>query len=268
MKMESVMLNRLLVIALIFISGCSLESETVKPTHREHAIASSLLSSFSLRVDEVPTGPVLGKCEDCNGTGKVGDGRVFVDCVTCGGDGKVDEEDLKSEEEVQSPDPVLPTKTNKGTIKFYTRPGCVWCEKFKREVLPLLDDYTVIQIQDNRNAVPHFEFDFNGRKTTHRGFISKGQIDGLQQRYGNVIKAAAKEGEKLVRLPNWTEHTRVRYTFPGTIESHLRSHLVPDDIISGLTRNERVWLHDYLHNREKHLAVPNLTDADIKMLRE
>lgn len=28
-----------------------------------------------------------GKCETCNGTGKVGDGRVFTVCQDCGGDG-------------------------------------------------------------------------------------------------------------------------------------------------------------------------------------
>lgn len=28
-----------------------------------------------------------GKCDTCGGTGKVGDGRVFVDCMECGGDG-------------------------------------------------------------------------------------------------------------------------------------------------------------------------------------
>jgi len=37
----------------------------------------------------------LGKCEDCDGTGKIGDGRVFVDCLACGGDGKIDDSDLK-----------------------------------------------------------------------------------------------------------------------------------------------------------------------------
>jgi len=37
----------------------------------------------------------LGKCEDCDGTGRVGDGRVFVDCLVCGGDGKIDDYDRK-----------------------------------------------------------------------------------------------------------------------------------------------------------------------------
>ena len=32
--------------------------------------------------------PVGDKCENCNGTGKVGDGRVFVKCPVCDGTGK------------------------------------------------------------------------------------------------------------------------------------------------------------------------------------
>lgn len=31
--------------------------------------------------------PPSGKCETCNGTGRVGDGRVSVACMDCGGDG-------------------------------------------------------------------------------------------------------------------------------------------------------------------------------------
>jgi hypothetical protein len=37
-----------------------------------------------------PPAPTPGRCTICNGTGKVGDGRIFVDCGSCGGDGVVD----------------------------------------------------------------------------------------------------------------------------------------------------------------------------------
>ena len=36
-----------------------------------------------------------GKCQDCNGTGKVGDGRIFTECLACGGDGMIDDSDRK-----------------------------------------------------------------------------------------------------------------------------------------------------------------------------
>jgi hypothetical protein len=50
---------------------------------------------FGRRALEAPDEGVGGTCTDCNGTGRVGDGRVFVDCLACGGDGKIDDSDLK-----------------------------------------------------------------------------------------------------------------------------------------------------------------------------
>lgn len=38
---------------------------------------------------ESPKPAPSGKCETCNGTGRVGDGRVSVQCQDCGGDGIV-----------------------------------------------------------------------------------------------------------------------------------------------------------------------------------
>jgi len=32
--------------------------------------------------------PDAGKCENCNGTGKIGDGRIVMTCPECGGTGK------------------------------------------------------------------------------------------------------------------------------------------------------------------------------------
>lgn len=36
----------------------------------------------------IPPTPVSDDCENCNGTGKVGDGRIVMTCQTCGGSGK------------------------------------------------------------------------------------------------------------------------------------------------------------------------------------
>lgn len=49
------------------------------------------------QVRNVLKGPddAVGKCPDCKGTGKVGDGRVFTECLACGGDGTIDDSDRK-----------------------------------------------------------------------------------------------------------------------------------------------------------------------------
>lgn len=52
-------------------------------------IASSTKPQTIVPTPPLPTPPKpdSDKCTNCNGTGKVGDGRVFVDCSECGGDG-------------------------------------------------------------------------------------------------------------------------------------------------------------------------------------
>jgi len=47
-------------------------------------------AGVAVYIEEVAPSP-SGKCETCNGTGRVGDGRVFTECLDCGGDGIVSE---------------------------------------------------------------------------------------------------------------------------------------------------------------------------------
>lgn len=85
------MIRLITIIALIFVVGCD-----VAPVNSRDAkaIACGVLATNSLDSAPSPTptpnpapkpGPT--KCDNCNGTGRVGDGRVFVPCPVCGGDG-------------------------------------------------------------------------------------------------------------------------------------------------------------------------------------
>lgn len=47
-----------------------------------------------------PKDDANGKCADCDGSGRVGDGRVFSECLNCGGDGVIDDSDRKEEVEI------------------------------------------------------------------------------------------------------------------------------------------------------------------------
>ncbi|MCP4848065.1 MAG: hypothetical protein GY899_08985 [Verrucomicrobiaceae bacterium] len=37
-----------------------------------------------------------GICDNCNGTGIVGDGTIELECIVCGGDGKIDPVDIEA----------------------------------------------------------------------------------------------------------------------------------------------------------------------------
>ncbi len=87
------MIRLITIIALILVVGCD-----VAPVNNRDAkaVACGVLATVSLDAPPMPPpapapsptptpGPT--KCDNCNGTGKVGDGRVFVPCPVCGGDG-------------------------------------------------------------------------------------------------------------------------------------------------------------------------------------
>jgi hypothetical protein len=67
-------------------------------------------------------GDKTGKCENCNGKGKVGDGRVMVTCEVCGGTGKATKE---IESESQEPK-AAPTVKRVDMYTFVS--GCPACD--------------------------------------------------------------------------------------------------------------------------------------------
>lgn len=61
--------------------------------------------------------PDAGKCDNCNGTGRLGDGTVSVPCPVCGGDGRTDKSETNLvpalpplTKTVPVPDDFVPTK--------------------------------------------------------------------------------------------------------------------------------------------------------------
>jgi hypothetical protein len=88
------MIRLALVIAvLVSLVGCDVAPGRGRDAK---AVACGVLATDLLDASPAPTPnpvpsptprPVPTKCDNCNGTGRVGDGRVFVPCPVCGGDG-------------------------------------------------------------------------------------------------------------------------------------------------------------------------------------
>lgn len=74
--------------------GCVAES----PAAVDHRPLSAAV--IATTTDEAAPAPVPppqpGKCDNCNGTGRLGDGTVSVPCPVCGGDGRTDNEPPKT----------------------------------------------------------------------------------------------------------------------------------------------------------------------------
>lgn len=58
----------------------------------EHYLAGWDAAEMIIRNENHP--PPNTKCDTCDGTGKVGDGRVFTKCLDCDGDGVIDGDEL------------------------------------------------------------------------------------------------------------------------------------------------------------------------------
>ena len=80
---------RFLVAFSIVLVGCvmTLPADDAALTADIATETARALVQSRAKPDPAPQ-PVGDKCENCNGTGKVGDGRVFVKCPVCDGTGK------------------------------------------------------------------------------------------------------------------------------------------------------------------------------------
>lgn len=78
-------------------AGCT---RTITPAEssypwKDRIVSEIVLASTGEAVPDTPDGKPIGKCDNCKGTGIVGDGVVKNRCPACGGDGTIDEEDVQ-----------------------------------------------------------------------------------------------------------------------------------------------------------------------------
>lgn len=80
---------RFLVAFSLVMVGCVLTLPADDSTISADIAAETAYATLKARQEIRPSPkPDSDKCENCNGTGKVGDGRVFVKCPECDGAGK------------------------------------------------------------------------------------------------------------------------------------------------------------------------------------
>lgn len=80
---------RYLIAMLIVVTGCvmSLPSDT-GVTADLAAETARMVVQLRNQPAPTPPKPADNKCENCDGTGKVGDGRIVATCPVCRGTGK------------------------------------------------------------------------------------------------------------------------------------------------------------------------------------
>jgi len=77
----------LICLALLLVAGCRPASPP-PPDLRPWIAVTGVYALMAPAIAPLPPSPAPGaKCENCRGTGKVGDGTVFETCSVCGGTG-------------------------------------------------------------------------------------------------------------------------------------------------------------------------------------
>jgi len=100
---------------------------------RFRALAAAILATL----DE-PARPVTGKCVDCNGTGKTGDGTVSVKCLTCNGTGRNPRKAAQPPLSAYSAARARHMQTGEPLLLMISSPRCAFCElNFRQVIQPL-----------------------------------------------------------------------------------------------------------------------------------
>lgn len=82
---------RWLLLMLLAFAGCVASLPDDATISADLAVEAAYLNASGKVVPPAPT-PDSTRCENCNGTGKIGDGRIVMPCPECGGDGVKDSE--------------------------------------------------------------------------------------------------------------------------------------------------------------------------------
>lgn len=236
------------LIALLVIVGCD-EQRIVQVADHDvtagfsqwaYATEAARQGSPSPSPGPSPT-PTDDKCENCNGTGKLGDTRVALDCPVCDGTGK------RTTDEPTEP----VAKQSHAVIQMASLPGCEPCERWWRDERPKYERQgwrvTRIGIADTGFTVaPSFVL-MNGETEIgrHQGWMSTASASRLVSGSGGEVQAATTKAT----IANGRHTYRDQWSFPGGIGDHLmgQNHRLSADEIRGKSQRELEVLHSQLH---------------------
>lgn len=80
-----------MAVMVVVAVGCDIPvsvSQDVDAAITAELACEASLAVVSLRNKPSPDKPASGQCDNCNGTGKIGDGRIVMVCPSCNGTGK------------------------------------------------------------------------------------------------------------------------------------------------------------------------------------
>lgn len=198
----------LLLCLVVACIGCNPNVEPELVSNGAGAAAFAFTASANA-IDRPEPKPDSDKCQNCDGKGKVGDGRVMVTCRVCNGTGKAKKAEVPpvTEPEVEKVPPVVtppdlgvppepkpsppPKKPEqiKRVIGIYTRSPCPACDRWLAEEANewAYRGYEVAKLEaDPTKSVPYFRVkDEHGDRVFKPGLTWAGYVlflDSLKEK--------------------------------------------------------------------------------------
>lgn len=170
------MLNKLILIGSVVLGFIGCESITIDENDsKAKAILIIAASSFkSDAPDNQPTPDINDSCPTCNGTGKVGDGRIFAKCLDCDGTGKVKDVNLET---ITQPAPV----EEKKVVTIYSESWCRPCQEWKLNPVykKKFEEFGFKIIEKSSKdmpkhitSIPYFEVELGNKSGSFTGIIT------------------------------------------------------------------------------------------------
>lgn len=75
-------------VMVVIASGCEAPLQLSPSVDASITAELACEASFAILSSRAPDAPASDKCDNCNGTGKIGDGKIVLECPACGGTGK------------------------------------------------------------------------------------------------------------------------------------------------------------------------------------
>lgn len=136
--------------------------------------------------------PTKGTCDNCGGSGKVGDGTIFVPCAVCGGDGKIEAvapaETPLVEKLIPKAEPVRnPYKLVDGQLS----PGKQWRWNQSQWAWVPVKAAGPAWVQDGHSATISHLVSEHGYRRSSLEKLTQAQLDVLHSNAHNAARAAA-----------------------------------------------------------------------------
>jgi len=132
--------NICVYLSLLLLCGCSGVNKQELARAKGVALGAFGFVSVASQLAEPEDPDSLDACTNCNGTGKIGDGRIVKTCPICNGTGKSTTVESAGQSNQQTASPKNPGgqdhEVAPRSITVYSRPGCQACSDWLTDQAP------------------------------------------------------------------------------------------------------------------------------------